>query len=208
MSRLVFDHAALGRAVCVLKFNQVPGWVEWVLNNRENYRVIHIVRHPGGMLNSWQRRYLSRHDETCVAHESRSRLQEIAHRRPRWRRGFGDLEALRADEMELHFWRYAAESIHEAGQNSDRYMAITYENLASNAENVAERVYEFCGAAWDEQIRARVAATTRRSAAIATEWRQRLSARQLRLVEKVLDSSSLGGWWSDEAVASKTVGIS
>ena len=182
-------------ALPVLKFTQVPGWACWVLENRPNTRVLHIVRHPGGFLNSWRNRYLAKHETDQVTHENRERLRLIAAEDSGWAKRFGDIDTIALDESELWFWRYAAEVIHETGSSMPNYLFVHYEQMTADPLAWAQRVFEFCDLPWDAAIAARVTGTTGESKAIANAWRDRLSPEDIALIERILDHSPMNTWW-------------
>lgn len=183
------------QALPVLKFTQVPGWACWVLEHRPRTGVLHIVRHPGGFLNSWRNRYLAKHEAENVENENRRRLRLIAEADAAWAALFGDIDRMGLDESELWFWRYAAESIHDAGDGKPNYFLINYEEMTVNPLTWAQRVFEFCGLPWEPATAARIGGTTGESKAIAAAWRDRLSTEDVALVERILDGSTMGRWW-------------
>jgi hypothetical protein len=193
----------LRHALPVLKFTQVPGWACWVLENRPATAVLHIVRHPGGFLNSWRNRYLAQHERETVLHENRERLRQIAEADPAWGRRFCDIRTMSLDESELWFWRYAAEAIHEAGAESSHYRLINYERMTVDPIGTARDVFEFCGLPWESDTEHRVAGTAAESKSIAKAWRDRLSAEDVALIERILDDSPLNSWWDAPAGAAE-----
>ncbi len=182
-------------ALPVLKFTQVPGWACWVLEHRPHTAVLHIVRHPGGFLNSWRNRYLAEHESADVAEANVQRLRLIAEAEPEWAKRFPPLGSMRIEESELWFWRYAAEVIHEAGEGKPQYMLINYEHMTADPLPTAEGVFRHCGLPWDDEVAARVRGTTGESKSIAKAWRDKLSTEDVALVERILDGSTMSGWW-------------
>jgi len=67
---------------------------------------------------------------------------------------------------------------------------MTAEPLAT-----AEQVFRHCGLAWDDAVAARVTGTTGESKNIARAWREKLSAPDVALVERILSGSPMRGWW-------------
>lgn len=192
----------LGRALPILKVNQQPGWMVWVLRHRPSARVLHIVRHPGGFLNSYTNRWLAHEDPEQVVQTDRRRLAMIAEADPAWASRFGAIEALGPDEAELWFWRYAAETIHEAGQaHPDRYQLIIYEDLIRDPVGVARSIYEGCGLPWDDAIEAAIRQSGVESGTIAGAWRGRLDADQTALLGRILDDSPLRSCWPEPVAA-------
>lgn len=185
----------LEQAFLVLKLNQVPAWAEWLLLNRPNVSIVHIVRHPGGFLNSWQNRYLATQDPKAVREANYERLKQIVKGDSGWGDRFGNLEAMSVDEMELWYWCYATETIHQAGYRRNNYLEIVYENLVAAPLEIAKQLYEKCHLPWTNEIERKVAQSAGSSNAIATAWRNKLSSENIQLVERILDNSLMSQWW-------------
>ncbi|AFY77767.1 MAG: sulfotransferase [Hydrococcus sp. C42_A2020_068] len=165
---------ALKRAFVVLKLNQVLAWAEWLLLNRPQALVIHIVRHPGGFLNSWQNRYLTTQDPEAVKKANYERLQQIANSDSHWAKRFGDLETMSVEESELwYYWCYAAETIHGAGCDRENYLYIVYEELVADPLAVTEMLYKKCHLPWKIEIERKVTQSASSSNAIAIAWRNK-----------------------------------
>ena len=194
----------------VHKLNRVPGWIVWALANRPQAHVVHIVRHPGGYLNSLTKRLWSAHDMRKVESDNRERLAEIATFDPSWADRFGDLAALSPVETELWYWRYASETIHQAGVGNPRYQIVKYEELTRNPIGVSRSVYQGCGLAWNAAIERGIEQMSTESQAIAAAWRDRLDAHQVAAVERVLHDSLMRDWWDgpDQCDAALPAGLS
>lgn len=189
------DRNAMSRALPVLKFVQAPLWTIWALRHRPSAQVLHIVRHPGGFLNSWKRRYLNDHAVESVTLANRKRLQAIARTQPEWGDRFGDISELSVMESELWYWRYATETIHNVGYGQPRYALIVYEQLASKIIEQAQRVFQTCGLSWDARIERRIKQQSGDSDSIATAWKLKLSSEDIAAVERVLAGSIMENWW-------------
>ncbi|CDN12122.1 hypothetical protein RintRC_6544 [Richelia intracellularis] len=188
---------ALEEASTVLKLNQAPAWADWVLNNRSNTTVIHIVRHPGGFLNSWQKRYLKINDTNEVKKANAKRLKQIADIDPYWAKLFGDINAMKVDQSELWYWRYASETIDAAGNGKSNYKRIIYEDLVSDTLTISKQIYEKCNLSWTKEVEASISNSTSNSNVIASAWRKHLNNQQIALVERVVSDSPISHWWSD-----------
>jgi hypothetical protein len=187
----------VAEATAVLKFILAPVWAEWLLTRRPNVQVLHIVRHPGGYLNSWRNRWLSGQDAAEAHQWNRDRLNQIRQADPVWGDLFGDVDALPLEESELWYWRFATERIHRAGVGKPRYERIIYEHLAAEPLAVAERQFRLCGLPWDEQVAARVKGTTGESTSIAAAWRSKATDADLAAIERVLPGSLMADWWDE-----------
>jgi hypothetical protein len=174
----------LEASLSILKLVTPPGWASFVLRHRPEIPVFHIIRHPGGFLNSWANRYLATQEKGLVRRENVERLRAVVAAEPRWAQLIGDIEAMEPDESELWYWRYANETIFRAGCGSSNYHRVIYEDLVSNPTPIMERLYPACGLSFTPKIRAAIEETTTSSSVIAANWRDRLSGAQQHLVER------------------------
>ena len=188
----------LRQASVVLKLNQVPAWAEWVLLNRPSALVIHIVRHPGGFLNSWQNRYLASQDSATVKSANEERLRQVAESDARWARLFPEVGAMSIEESELWYWRYATEIIHSAGQGRPNYVPVLYENLVADPLKITKHLYEKCNLPWTAAIEREVSNSASHSNSVATAWYEKLLPEQIEIVKRVLAGSLMSQCW-DEA---------
>lgn len=185
----------LAEALPVLKLVQVPGWVSFVLRHRPKVAVFHIIRHPGGFLNSWANRYLASHDERIVRRDNHGRLRAIAAEDSLWAERFGDIGAMSVEESELWYWRYACEEIDNAGQGRPQYRRVIYEELACEPVAMIRRFYEAIGLVWGDRIEDAVCGMSENSARIASAWQSKLSEERLKLVARILVDSPMYHWW-------------
>jgi hypothetical protein len=179
------DERKLAEALPILKLVMPPGWASFVLRERRSIPVFHIIRHPGGYLNSWSNRYLASHDYDQVSDENADRLRAIVSNDPSWAAHFGDIEAMSIDESELWYWCYANSVIFDAGRGSSHYHRIIYEDLARNPVEIAKQMYDDCGLAWTPDVERRVRESGVQSTSIADAWRAKLSPEQQGLVERI-----------------------
>ncbi|MBW2420442.1 MAG: sulfotransferase [Deltaproteobacteria bacterium] len=191
----VFNQKRLAQALPVLKLVSSPGWSDFVLHHRPGVRLFHIVRHPGGFLQSWTKRYRSKQDEETTHRNNRARLEDIAREQPEWAERFGDIAAMTTEESELWFWCHAAETIDRAGEKRAAYYRIVYEELASDAVPIVRHCYEMCGLDWSEHIEQAVIAASQLSESIASKWQRELSDQQVELVMRILGQCSLRDLW-------------
>jgi len=185
------------RTLPVLKVGMVPGWIVWALRNRPEAHVLHIVRHPGGYLNSLINRWWSTADMGRVERDNRDRLAHVAASDPVWEDRFGDLGALSLVETEFWYWRYCTETIHQAGERNPRYQLVKYEDLTRNPVETSRSIYRACGLDWDNAVERAIRRSSTDSQALASTWRGKLSAEQIAMVEWVLHDSLMRDWWSD-----------
>jgi len=190
----------LARALAVVKLVAPPGWASFVLRQRPEIPVLHIVRHPGGFLNSWSNRYLSSRDPDAVLAANLARLRDVVAEEPAWAGRFGDIAAMSAEESELWYWHYANDVVFRAGNSQSAYFRIVYEELVQDPVRVMRSVYEHCDLEWTNSIETAVRGTTS-TADLAFGWRARLDPEQLRLTERFAEAA--GGFYgpsdSDQA---------
>jgi hypothetical protein len=189
------NKSALKKALPVFKLNQVPVWGEWILLNRPQVLVIHIVRHPGGFLNSWQNRYLSSRAKDVVKIANKTRLKQVASHDAQWASRFGNIESMPVEESELWYWCYANEIIYLAGLSSPNYFRIIYEELATDTLNVMKHVYKVCRLPWRKEIEAGVSIKALNSKAISTTWQKMITKKNIALVKRALSGSRMNQWW-------------
>lgn len=195
MPRWMGSRIALEKALPVLKCVQVPGWAAWVSTNRASAQVLHIVRHPGGFLNSWRNRYLALHDSEAVSDANRARLKVVMEAAPSWARLLRHVDRMSVEESELWYWRYACETIHNAGVASPNYELIIYERLVADPVGMSRRIYDVCGLLWDDRIENACRRTSSDSKRISDSWRSHLSEEQSSLVTRILEGSLMQRWW-------------
>ena len=155
---------------------------------------MHIVRDPGGFLNSLTKRLWSKLDMEKVVRGNRDRLAGLAACHPIWAQRFGDIATLSAVESELWYWRYAVETIHEAGAGNPRDQLVKYEELTRNPTEISDAIYQGCGLEWNTAIEQEIQKMSGESQAIATTGRHQLDADQAATVERVLHNSVMQDW--------------
>lgn len=199
---------ALERARHVLKLNDRHGWYAFLMAHRPGTRVVHLVRHPGGVLQSWRRRWLARHDPEQVRRGCIDRLRRIAEGDRHWAERFGDLEQASTEGAELWYWRYSTEHMCRSGAGRPGYKRVLYEQLVADPEGELREVYAHCGLSWDASIALALHAQAGAGeaapwyervpvdASAASGWRAGASREDLELIERVLEGSPLRQFWS------------
>lgn len=157
--------------------------------------MLHIVRHPGGFLNSWRNRYLARRDPEAVSNANRARLKIVTEADPSSAALFGDIDQMCVEESELWYWRYATETIHAAGAALPAYKLIIYEKLAADPVGVARRVYEICGLPWHAAIQETIRKSSSDSTRIADAWRSNMRGESCELLDRIMEQSRMRQWW-------------
>lgn len=123
-----------GSPLAALKLVTSPGWVDYVLHHRPSAPVYYNIRHPGGFLNSWASRYLSRRDNDTVDQLNRARLHDEVGEHPHWAERFGDIDAMSVHESDLWYWCYAGKTIAANWRSrlSDEHIALAERVLESS----------------------------------------------------------------------------
>lgn len=203
---------ALSRARHVLKLNDRHYWFAWVMAQRPSSRIVHLVRHPGGVLQSWRKRWLGENDAAVVRRECIARLERISKVSPAWAERFGDLDEIPTAAAELWYWRYSTEHMCRHGARTASYKRLLYEQLVADPVRELRDVYEFCGLSWqpdiEPEVDPRTASPGSRSrwyervpvdAQAARGWRKHTSPEDIELIEWVLTGSFMEHWWDELA---------
>jgi hypothetical protein len=197
------NQATLSRAILVLKINSSPGFATWVLNHRPRHKVIHLVRHPGAVLHSWSVRLLAQMDYDGVRRDNLERLRVISQLRPSWAKRFGDVESMSAEEAEMWFWLFCTETTHQAGLGLDQYALVLDEHVVQNAIAVSQRLFQVCHLPWSRSVETRLLKRAPTWQGCTACWRDLLKSDQVSLIERILDRSSIKGWWSENQLVSR-----
>lgn len=204
----------LEQAYAILKINDLKAWTaQWLFAHRRDVPILHIVRHPGGQLNSGIKRFFS--DLTPAELDSEHRLytgilRTAAALSPDWKAQFGDIDAMGLIEAVAWFWRYNNEEIYKAGQQADNYLCIRYEQLVQQPIESAQQVYALCGIPWTPEVEQQIKAGLGESVwgtlskpptAVANAWKSKLSAEHQTLANQVLQGSLMESWWTEEGLS-------
>lgn len=179
----------------------------WLHQQFPGFRIVLVIRHPGGYLSSWLRGQRShswsgfgdraRLDPTVLPFPRRDQLDRYA---KVWVEGS-------PFERELIYWIVANETPILALRDTGALHVVVYEKLCAEPERVSRAVYEFCDLPFTEQAREFLTQSTDRheedyysvfknSQRVASEWRERLDANQVELAERYLRDSALAALWS------------
>jgi len=184
MPSIAIDDVEWKKAYRIFKFVQSPGWADFLLKARSDVHIFHIVRRPGGFLNSWRNRYLSTEEQCQVHDENLNRLRDIAVEDKFWAGKFGDIEQLGLIESELWYWFYANETIYQAGVGKSHYTLIMYEELASTPVKILKKLYSTLGLSISNEIENKVLKSSQNSRNISDNWKEKLSNDEIILCEK------------------------
>jgi len=185
----------LARAVTVLKLVMTPGWIVWLLREGPPTAVVHVVRHPGGFLNSWRNRYLARKDYGEVLAANLSRLERVRKSDVEWARRLPEPQGMSAEEAELWYWLYATEVIHAAGVGAPQYRLVIYEQLVVDTVGVTRKLYSACGLPWTDSVESRIRRFLMGNPQTADAWKKKLKQSEAKVVARILSLSSLRSFW-------------
>ena len=200
--RWLYNADKMQAAVTVLKLNHAPELTTWALQNDPTTRVVHLLRHPAAVLNSWRKRFLAASDREMVTHNNRGRLHFIIQHEPQWRNRFGSIEQMSAEESELWYWCYLNEAIHEIGINYPSYNVVLDEDIAGDTPATVSATMQHCGLSVPQEM---LDVTTRIASAWRNElrdWHQLLDNNHAILVNRILAESPLRQYWSPNELVS------
>lgn len=184
--------------------NTDPRNITWLLANRPNVPIIHMVRHPGGRLNSWLTRFLPTQDERTILNRNRMRLEVIQQIDKEWAKNFSDIGSMTLIETEVWLWRYFNEKVYQIGQTYQQYICIIYEEITQDPLGYAEKIYDFCNLSIDQKTREIIedrlgqsvwGKLSGTSQSIAEAWKTNLSSDIIDIINRVLDDSLMKDWW-------------
>jgi hypothetical protein len=202
------DLDRLKQACGVFKVSLHAWIVTWILYHCPHIPILHIVRYPGGVMNSALTRFWSQCSPSQAQQELvniHSELQKVVHCDPSWASVFGPIEAMDWIEAVMWFWRYNNEKIFEAGQGHSQYKKVLYEDLAHNPLVQAQAIYQFCHLPWGDRELRLITQGNQRSVwgklpgtptTVAAAWKTKLDPKHLDLINRVLDNSLMQFWWN------------
>lgn len=189
---MLYRPALIEQAQRVLKVINARHFMCRLLKETDHVPVVHMVRHPGGMLNSWLNRFAPTQDEEALIARQREILEDIHGRDPSYRDVTGPADGKDLIELKLWCWRHAQDAILEAGAAHRRYAAVVFERLSVQPIEVMEPIYAMCGLEYTDEMRGLIREETAGSAQIATAWKDRLPAASGELIGRVLEGSRVG----------------
>ena len=203
LPRWLGDRDRVERALLIMKFNQAPGIGKWILANRRDVKILHLVRHPAARLASWRVRHLSKNDPELVRQRNAARLEAIRSLDESWAPRFGDIDGLSVEESELFYWLFESETLYGAGKDEPQYLLTTDEQVIDDPVSVAERLYETLGLGWPAQAAEWVRGKAPHWQDRTAPWRELLPSSSIETVEKILDASVIKEWWAPDQVVSR-----
>ncbi len=192
----------LAKAYTIIKVNQVPLLVQWILGERQDVPVINIVRHPCGRYASFAKRFLAKSDPESELALTRAHLRSIAADDEVWRERFGSIDEMGHVASQTWMWRFVNESIEESGAENPKFMRIIFEEMTSDPMPHAKAAYELFGLEWTPDVSALVEQGLEESVwgkldpkQVASAWRQSLSIDEIDEIETILADSPMADWW-------------
>ncbi len=206
--RWIADEDRLAQACAVFKINMLVAWfVSWLLNERPQIPVIHIVRHPGGYFNSSLQRFFSKRTDAELAAESqfyKTLLRTAVQVYPQWANRIGDIDALSLKEAVLWFWCLNNEMIYREGKEKPNYRLLIYEDMVANSQENCRKIYDFCRLPWNHTVEQQIAHGLGQSVwgnlkasptEVAQAWHKQLEPEDQALVQQILAKSLMQSWW-------------
>ncbi len=200
---LIGSQERLEEACTIIKVNQVPLLIQWILAERQDVPVVNIVRHPCGRHASFAKRYLSGADADAELALTRDHLRVIASDDEVWRDRFGSIDEMGHVASQTWMWRFVNESIEEFGVGKPQFMRIIFEEMTADPMPHAKAIYELFGLEWTSEVSALVEQGLEESvwgkldpAQVASAWRKSLSNDEIDEIETILADSPMAVWWA------------
>lgn len=187
----MYNTKRMDQAQRVMKIVNARYLICKVLEETTHIPVIHIIRHPGGMLSSWLTRYAPNQDPDELMKKQQGIFQRICDHDPEFAKICGPVEGKELAELKVWCWRHAQEHMLELGRAHPRYMQVTFEKLSQNPVEIMEPAYALCGLEYTDSIRKHIDRETKASPAIASAWKSKLDPKYQDMVERVLDGSPI-----------------
>jgi len=185
----------LRESLAVFKIGAICCYLPWILRWRPEARVVFVIRHPAGFLNSYSKRFLPTSDLEMVRRDNLNRLDAIGTATPEWRRRFGTISELTLEEAELWFWCYVNETALAAGQGAEAFLMLEDSDMALAPVENGKRIYQHCGVPWQAEIERYLASRAEHWADRTRSWREIISPEHVCMVERVLEGSPLRQLW-------------
>jgi hypothetical protein len=185
----------LRESLAVFKLGAVCCYIPWILRSRPEAKLVYVIRHPAGFLNSYSKRFLPISDRNKVHRDNLERLEAIESATPEWRGRFGAISELTLEEAELWFWRYTNEMSLAAGRGADAFLMLDDSDMALAPVENGRKIYQHCGVPWEGEIERYLASRSAHWAEYARPWREIISTEEIHMVERVLEGSFLGELW-------------
>jgi len=184
-------------AVKIFKWTPSLGCLSYLAQADLDVSFVHLVRHPGGRLASWNNRWASRFDEEEIISTIIPRLTRIADFHPDWPRLTESIRNRNLWECQLWEGRHLHETIANLFEGNPRYIRVTYEQLCEAPVAEVKRLYAHCDVPWSSDIENQVSNLAEGSQNIANKWKNQLSDEQRSALRVVFENSAMRDWFSN-----------
>lgn len=196
ISRLVLTPNAASEVVPVFKFAENPAWYPPLLDSGRNLYIVHNLRDPRKMLQSWFNRFIGKrnHDPARIYERNRQKLAVVLGRdgHDPLPQDYALPQLLRSEVL---LWRYNNEPLIEALEGNARYRLSRYEDMSSDLLSVARTVYDFAGLDLSAGTATRVQSIT--NTLFSAPHKTQLDPKDLdRAVQEALEGSLLAKFYA------------
>lgn len=167
------------------------------------FRIIQILRHPGGWMTSYSRGH---REHWFTSQRDDWQLLRKLETTPLARRQGLTLESFRGmSDLERNTWLWLLwnESGAEATDGLPNVTTVIYEDLCAAPFELSRRLFDFAGLEWQRQTEAFIkrSVTTQRGgyyslyrdpSTAANKWRSEVSPEELRVVESIMNCGRVG----------------
>jgi hypothetical protein len=188
---LMYNTKRIANAQRVMKIVNARHMICRMLEETTHIPVIHLIRHPGGMLNSWLNRFAPTQDQEALLQKQQRIFSRICEQDPDFAEIAGPMECKELAELKVWCWRHAQEHMLGLGRAHPRYAQVTFEHLSQRPVDIMEPIYALCGLEYTDSIRSLIQRETADSPEIASAWKRKLSAEHQDMVDRVLDGSPI-----------------
>jgi hypothetical protein len=190
----------IDNAVHIYKLLLVPEWIDWILENKPDIFVIHLIRHPLGYINSWHNRFFTGRNPEEIRAANIERLLRIRKSDYKWTIPWElDKESEFSNkELELWYWRYANEVTLKSGNGKPNYDIVTYRDLALNTDVYMRKFYQRVSLEYTNDIAQGIAEASKKSASIALKWETSSTPEDIELAKRILDGSPLATYFESK----------
>ncbi len=205
---------ALANARLVWKSIESISRVGVMLDAAPDARCVLILRHPCGQIASrLQGMASSKFDSDVAAENDWGVFEHVINTKAAQRYGLTKESLLAMAPEERLAWNWvvfnekALDDVEAMGLN-DRVHVLVYEQLCANPERVLRQLFEFSGLPWNGQTQRFVDASTGQHSdsyysvfkdplKAAYSWQSKLTAKQISLVQGVLEQSRLSSYYPE-----------
>jgi hypothetical protein len=182
-------------------------WLEdclpWILKERPNVKVIHLIRYPLGYAKSLYKRLYKDSDTTHFHEANRQNLSERIEKAQYLELDIPlkktEIESLSELEVIIWNWVIGNQIIYRKGNiNEGKTFVITYEQLLIDPIETIKGVYEYCQLPWSEEIENALNFTFKSSVSLATDYSSFFPQQEQEITKQIIDKSSLKNLWNNE----------